>query len=166
MSAMRLALQKTGMVSSVGLSAPAACAAFRAKLTNPTETRFKGPDGAWLMAHQVALDAPWRGLAKLAHMAAMAIEEALEDVAPAQWPGIALILCVAEPQRPGRLDGLDDQLFLDIQALVGATFSQQSRIVAHGRVGPAVALHHARADRKSTRLNSSHSSVSRMPSSA
>ena len=44
-------------------------------------------------------------------------------------------------------------------------------VVGGGAVGTSIAYHLARAgwddvDRKSTRLNSSHSSVSRMPSSA
>ena len=145
MNPVRLAFINTGLVAPVGLSAPAACAAFRAKLTNPSETRFKGSDGEWLMAHQVALEQPWRGIAKLARMAAMAIEEALEGIPPVEWTRIPLVLCVAEPQRPGRIDGLEDQLFLDIQELLGASFSPHSRIVAHGRVGPAVAMHHARS---------------------
>ena len=53
-----LAIGRTGLVTSVGLSAPAACAAIRAKLTNPSETRFIDSHGEWIMAHQVPLDAP------------------------------------------------------------------------------------------------------------
>ena len=40
MSAMPVVILKTGLVTSVGLSAPATCAALRAKLSNPTETHF------------------------------------------------------------------------------------------------------------------------------
>ena len=145
MKARPIAILKTGLVTSVGLTAPATCAALRAKLTNPSETRFIDSSGEWIIAHQVTLDKPWRGLTKLAKMAAMAIEVALAGIARKEWARIPLLLCVAEPDRPGRLDGLDDQLFLDIQTELDAQFSPQSAIVAHGRVGVAVAMAQARA---------------------
>jgi 3-oxoacyl-[acyl-carrier-protein] synthase I len=145
MSASPMAILKTGLVTSVGLSAPATCAALRAKLSNPSETRFIDSGGEWIMAHQVTLDQPWRGLSKLAKMAALAIEEALEGVAKSEWDRIPLLLCVAEADRPGRLGGLDDQLFENIRAELGVQFAPQSAIVAHGRVGVAVALAQARA---------------------
>jgi 3-oxoacyl-[acyl-carrier-protein] synthase I len=135
-----LAIQRTGLVTSVGLTAPAACAAIRAKITNPSETRFIDSNGEWIMAHEVPLEQPWRGLSKLARMAAMAIEECLEDIPQDAWRQIPLLLCVAEHDRPSRLAGLDDQLFIDIQQLLGANFSPDSSIVAHGRASMAVAL--------------------------
>jgi 3-oxoacyl-[acyl-carrier-protein] synthase-1 len=55
-----------------------------------------------------------------------------------------LLLCVAERERPGRLEGLDDRLLLGVQELLGARFSSDSVIVAHGRVGALVALALAR----------------------
>lgn len=139
-----LAVLGTGLVTSVGLSAPASCAAFRAKLTNPTETRYVDADGQWIMAHQVKLQQPWRGLDKLAQMASLAIDEALAGVPREEWPRIPLLLCVAEPDRPGRTDGLDDRLYAGIEAALGTRFAPTSAIVAHGRVGAAVALAQAR----------------------
>jgi 3-oxoacyl-[acyl-carrier-protein] synthase-1 len=144
MSSPAIAIQGIGLVTSVGLSAPAACAAIRAKLTNPSETRFIDSAGEWIMAHQVQLEEPWRGLTKLVRMAEMAIEECLGDVPRNQWSGIPLLLCVAERERPGRLEGLDDRLFLDLQQALDIRFSTDSAIVAHGRVGTAVALMQAR----------------------
>ncbi len=145
MSSKPIAIRSIGLVTSVGLSAAASCAAFRAKLTNPSETRFIDSSGEWIMAHQVPLERPLRGLAKLAQMAALAIEEALESVPKSEWTGLPLILCVAEAERPGRLRDLDEQLFGQIQVKLGANFAGQSAIVAHGRVGIAVALAQARA---------------------
>jgi 3-oxoacyl-[acyl-carrier-protein] synthase I len=136
---------KGGLVTAVGASALASCAAFRAKLNNPSETRFKSSDGNWIMAHQAEFDKPQRGLAKLVSMAAMAIEEAVDGISRSEWPHIPLLLCVAELQRPGRLHGLDDQLLLDIQARLGGQFAQHSAIVTEGRVGVATALNQARA---------------------
>src|SRR5882762_1435816 len=138
MSGQALVVRGTGLVTSVGLSAPAACAAIRAKLTNPTETRFIGRAGERIMSHAVPLDQTLRGLAKLAHMAAMAAEECLADVPRDTWERIPILLCVAELNRPGRLDGLDDQLVIEVCARLGvARFSADSGVVAQGRVGVA-----------------------------
>lgn len=144
MSAQPIAIKSTGLVTSVGLSAPATCAAIRAKISNPTETRFIDSGGEWIMAHQVPLEKPWRGRTKLAKMAAMAIAECLDGTPREEWASIPLLLCVAERERPGRLEGLDDQLFLDIQQELDARFAPESAIVAHGRVSVAIALAQAR----------------------
>jgi 3-oxoacyl-[acyl-carrier-protein] synthase I len=144
MSAHHIAILNTGLVTSVGLTAAASCAAFRAKITNPTETRFINSGGDWIMAHEVELEQPWRGLSKLAKMAAMAIEEAWHDVPKKERGSLPLLLCVAEAERPGRMVGLDDQLFLQIQKELGVTFAPESVVVAQGRVGVAVALAQAR----------------------
>jgi 3-oxoacyl-[acyl-carrier-protein] synthase I len=133
-------IKNTGLVTSVGLSAPASCAAIRAKISNPTETRFMGSDGEWIMAHQVPLEQPWRGITKLAKMAAMAIVECLDAIPREIWPTIPLLLCVAERERPGRLDGLDGQLFLDIEQELGLQFAVGSAIIPQGRVSAAIAL--------------------------
>lgn len=135
-----LRIERTGVVCPVGLSAPAACAAIRAKATNPVETAFFDPLGKRFMGHAVALEQPWRGVTKLARMAAMAIDEALDGVPPEQHAEIPLLLCVAEHERPGRLDGLDDLLFPAIEALLGTAFSSRSSIVPQGRVAVPVAM--------------------------
>lgn len=139
-----IAIKNVGLVTSVGLTAPASCAAIRAKISNPSETPFMGSDGEWIMGHQVQLEKPWRGLVKLARMAAMAIAECLGAVPRDKWPEIPLLLCVAEHERPGRLEGLDERLLLEIQQLLGTTFSVESDLVPHGRAGAVIALMRAR----------------------
>ncbi|HXF46507.1 MAG TPA: hypothetical protein VNK91_10355, partial [Burkholderiaceae bacterium] len=49
-----------------------------------------------------------------------------------------------ERERPGRFDGLDDRLFIDIAAALHVRFAPTSRVIAQGRVSVAVALAHAR----------------------
>ena len=139
-----IAILGIGLVTSLGLTAAACCCAFRAKITNPFETSFIDSSGAWIMAHQVNLDRPWSGLTKLAKMAALAIEEALQNLNENQWHRLPLLLCVAEAERPGRLAGLDDQLLTQIQNELGVSFAPASAVVAQGRVGVAVALAQAR----------------------
>lgn len=145
MSSHHIAIQKAGLVTSVGLTAPQSCAAFRAKISNPTETGFMDSGGELIMAHQVPLARPWSGLMKLTKMAAMVIEEALSGVEKRSWRDVPLLLCVAETDRPGRMEGLEDQLFLQIQNELDVTFGPDSAVVIQGRVGVAVALVQARA---------------------
>src|SRR5262245_56682512 len=144
MPAPPIAIRSVGLVTSVGLSAPAACAAIRCKISNPSETRFIDSAGKWIMAHSVQLEKPWRGLTKLAKMAALAIDECLADVAPERYAELPLLLCVAERERPGRLDGLDDRLLNDIQGELNTHFAATSAVISQGRVSVAVALAHAR----------------------
>lgn len=145
MSAQPLAIVSTGLVTAVGLNAPSACAAIRAKVTNPLETRFMDSGGEWIMGCSVQLDRPWRGGKKLATMGAMAIAECLADVPKSDWASIPLWLCVAEKSRPGRAEGLDDQLFLDIGQELDARFSATaSAIVPQGRASVVTALYQAR----------------------
>jgi 3-oxoacyl-[acyl-carrier-protein] synthase-1 len=139
-----LAVQAVGLITSVGLDAETSCAAFRAKLTNPTPTRFMSEAGEWIMAHQVPLAAAWRGRARLVHMAALAVEDALRALPRAKWSNLPLLLCVAEAERPGRLSGLDGSLLPMIEALLNVRFAPHSGVIAQGRVGVAVALAQAR----------------------
>lgn len=146
-----LSIQRTGLVTSVGLTAEESCAAFRARIANPSDTRFIDAGGDWILAHQVLLEPPSRGLTKLARMAALAIAEVLQDFKPGEVSGLPLLLCVAEADRPGRTMGLDDTLLRQVQELVGARFAPESSVLAQGRVGVASALAQARqlvAERK------------------
>ena len=57
-----------------------------------------------------------------------------------------MLLCVAEEDRPGRLEGLGNPLFFEACELLGVRFHDKSRVIAHGRVGGASALHVASRD--------------------
>ena len=140
-----MAILGTGLVSSVGLSAAACGCAFRAKVTNPIETEFIDAAGAWIVAHQVHLNPPCSGLTKLSRMAALAVEDALHELDRNQWRRLPMLLCVAESDRPGRTEGLDDDLMAQVQRELAMNFAAGSAIVPHGRVGVAVALAQARA---------------------
>ncbi|KIG09606.1 3-oxoacyl-ACP synthase [Caballeronia concitans] len=134
----------TGLVTSAGWSAPATCAAIRAKISNATESPFIDCRGEWIVAHQVPFGSPWRGRTKLAYMAAMAIGECLEGVPKTEWRNTPLLMCVAEMDRPGRTRGLDDTLPARIADALEAEFSSASRVIPWGRVSVAVAMEEAR----------------------
>jgi 3-oxoacyl-[acyl-carrier-protein] synthase I len=139
-----LSVLASGMVTAVGLNAPSTCAAIRCAIDNFSETRFMDNGGEWIIGSQVPLEQPWRGLPKLVHMAVPAIRECLACVGDVKPEMIALLLCVAEKERPGRLAGLDDQLFHDIEAELGVHFHPRSGVIARGRVAGALALAEAR----------------------
>lgn len=144
MRASALAVLGTGLVTSVGLDAGSTCAALRAKLTNPSDTQFIDSAGRWIAGHQVRLERGYRGIDKLAAMAAMAITQALEQHPREVWPDLPVLLCVAESTRPGRTADLDTRLLGAIQDLLGTRFSAASAVVPQGRVSVAVALARAR----------------------
>lgn len=133
------------MVTGVGLTESSSCAAIRCAMDNFIETRFMDKGGEWIIGSQVPLEQPWRGLARLAHMAGSAIGECLSNAGLSSGDGIPLLLCVAEQDRPGRLGGLDEDLFGRIEAEMGTRFHPQSALFCYGRVSGALAMLSARA---------------------
>ena len=145
MSGQPIAALKVGLVSSVGLSAAASCAAIRAAVTNHTPTRFINQAGEWILAGQVPLDPPWRGRKKLVTMLRMAVEECLEGVERFEAASVPLLLCLAEASRQGRLDGLDEYLFGELQRELSLEFhATLSGVIPSGRVSVVRALSRAR----------------------
>src|SRR6185312_8092551 len=132
-----------GMVTAVGLDAPSSCAAMRAKLDGFQETRFVGPGGDRLVGAPVPLPRNWVGEKRMAHLAAGAVTEAFEKVPEARGQA-ALILCLAEEERPGRPVKDPSALLRQIAKIVEVELHSHSRIVAHGRPSGHVALQYAR----------------------
>ncbi|MEO1881493.1 MAG: hypothetical protein ABGX37_07270 [Methylococcales bacterium] len=144
MSGFPLAITGVGMVSGVGLSAPASCAAIRCAIDNFQETRFMDNGGEWIMGCEVPLEEPWRGKAKLIKMAAAAIRECLEGNQKIKPEATPMLLCLSEHERKGRVIDDDNQFFLDLQDELELEFHEKSRVIAKGHVAVAVALKHAR----------------------
>jgi 3-oxoacyl-[acyl-carrier-protein] synthase I len=139
-----LAITASGMVTGVGLTASASCAAIRCAIDNFAETLFMDRGGEWIIGSQVPLHPPWRGLQKLVQMAVPAIRECLSHSGTVGAASIPLLLCVAERERPGRIEGLEHDLFRAILTELSTDFHPRSAIVPLGRIGGAVALNHAR----------------------
>ncbi|AMS12831.1 3-oxoacyl-ACP synthase [Pseudomonas chlororaphis] len=134
----------SGMVSAVGLSAPASCAAIRCAIDNFQETRFIDQAGEWLIGAPVILPEPSSGYAQLVGMASMAIAECLSGLSDEDVHDIPLLLGVAESDRPGRLERLDESLLQAIEERLGQRFHERSCVIPRGRVSAAVALINAR----------------------
>jgi len=144
MTAPPIAILGAGMMTGVGLTAPAACAAIRCAIDNFRETRFIDRGGEWILGSEVPLERPWRGQAKLAKLLAGALKECLDLAPDVASTDIPLLLCVAEQDRPGRLDGLSNSLYDAMTAELKVSFHRDSQMLGEGRIGAAIALHRAR----------------------
>ncbi|NOQ63957.1 MAG: hypothetical protein GQ582_05545 [Methyloprofundus sp.] len=144
MSEQAIAITSVGMVTGVGLNAPASCAAIRSAIDNVQETRFMDNEGEWLMASEVPLAEPLRGRSKLIKIAALAVAECLADNSGVDSSEIPMFLCLSEQDRAGRVIDDNNQFFLDLQTELELEFHEESRVIAMGHVATAIALKHAR----------------------
>lgn len=140
-----VAVLASGLVTGVGFTSAATCAAVRAAVSNFAETRFYERGGRWLLGCTVPLDPPYRGRARLRSLLAPAVRECLAAAGPVASRRIPLLLCVAEPGRPGRATGLDDRLLSELQADLATDFHPLSAVLAEGRIGGARAAARAAA---------------------
>ncbi len=143
MSVQQLAVLRTGLVTAVGLTAPATCAAIRAKVTNPVQTRFLDRGAEWITGYPVPFADPERGGGKLARMAVAAAAQCLVDIPKRDWAAIPLLLCVAERSRPGRDDALEARLRRELEQQLDVRFASVA-IIAKGRTSIGTALLEAR----------------------
>jgi 3-oxoacyl-[acyl-carrier-protein] synthase-1 len=139
-----VAILASGMVTGVGLNAASSCAAIRCAITNFAETRFMDKGGEWIIGSEVPLPQPWRGRAKLLRLVVPAIIECLSSVPSLNPESIPLLLCVAESERLGRLAGLDQSFFDEVETDLGMRFHRESAIIPQGKVAGVTAIQLAR----------------------
>lgn len=144
MKAAPLGILSSGMMTAVGSTAAASCAAIRAGIDNFTETRFIDQSGEWILGSAVPLDQPLRDREALLQLLVGAIRDCLENASDAQLAEIPVLLCTAEPDRPGVMDGDAGRLFREAQDELGVHFHESSGIISKGRVGGVRALADAR----------------------
>ncbi|CAI2934710.1 beta-ketoacyl synthase N-terminal-like domain-containing protein [Aminobacter niigataensis] len=135
-----LAILACGMVTAVGLDAPSACAAMRARLDGFQETRFQsGPDEP-VVGAPVPITHEMLGERRMAYMAAAAIRECLDALPEARAAATHLILCVAEADRPGSPVGDNARLAQRIGALLARPANGPTRVISEGRPSGHAAL--------------------------
>jgi 3-oxoacyl-[acyl-carrier-protein] synthase-1 len=136
-----LAIKASGMVTAVGLNAPASLAAMRAGIRNLNETNLWDKySGTFLAAGKVPLPHWWVGLGKLADLLAPAILECFEAAKPIPARNIPVLLGVAPPDRPFRFPGLDTQIFSEIEYRLGFRLHPASRVIPRDHISVVVAL--------------------------
>lgn len=143
MTAQSLAIIKSGMMSAVGLSASATCAAIRCGIDNVQETGFMDTDGEWIMGCSVPLEKPWRGRSKILHLLEPSVRECLSGLEYPKTSHIPLLLCLAEKDRIGRFNQMDESLIHAIKEKLRMTFHPDSGILFNGCVGGVQAVNDA-----------------------
>ena len=133
-----------GMTTAIGLTAPAACAAFRARFDNFAETRFISRDGDWVLGAEVPLEEGWRGVPRFAKLLAGPVRECL-DAGDGTGANVPILLCLSEETRAGRASGLEQLLLLQLKDELDHDLHPDSRAYAFGQVGGVVALRDAKA---------------------
>ena len=139
-----LNILSAGMVTAVGLDRASSCAAMRGAVDGFRETRFIGAAGEWLIGAPVPLPRGWIGEKRLAHLAAGAIVDALDG----HWPDLGrllLVLCLAEPDRPGRPVRDVEAFAARVRKFSGLADTTRTLVAEHGRPSGFVALDRARA---------------------
>lgn len=133
-----LSVRSVGMVCSVGLDAPSACAAIRARVSRIEELHFHDRTG------KPILGAPAReatiglqGAARLAPMLARAIRECSGN-AP-----VPLLLAVDDLRRPDLGEDRPARLVEEVQRLMGLKFPPPVDVFHEGRTGFFRALQRA-----------------------
>lgn len=141
-----LGVRSVGMVSSVGLSAPASCAAIRARISRLEEIPFHA-GGQPVIAAPAREVAPSRaGSSRLAPLAAAAIKECILNAgilpAPKELPPILLALDSSD--RPDYPEDFPSQLLKELEQELGKPLSKQSAAFPGGTLGFFRALEEAR----------------------
>ena len=138
-----LLVRSCGMTTAVGFTATSSCAAIRSGISGFKETRFSGLGGDPIVGAEVPLAKPLRGLARLTEIVAGPILECIDSNTSVDINNVPLLLGVAEKNRPGRFDNLENALIPSIEKKLGVRFHQLSHIVPRGRVAGAFTIHEA-----------------------
>ena len=134
-----MVIRQVGMCTAVGLNAPSTSAAIRVGITGFQDTSFTY-DSELLQGAEVILETPWRGREKLLRLAESVVRECTKGYQPAILQEVPLLLNLAETDRPGRLDGLDQGFLNELIERLGVNFHADSRVLNNGRVGGVRAL--------------------------
>lgn len=140
-----ISLAGTGLVTGVGLTSPASCAAIHCAIDNFQETRFLAHGGDWIIGSEVPISPPVRGSQKLVEMACLAVYECLSSVDEPNPQSVPLLLCVSETNRPGRHANIDDSLLSEIISYSDFLDPERSEIFSNGKVGGIQAIEQASA---------------------
>ena len=138
-----LSITASGLVTAVGFNAPASLAAIRAGISGAKQTGFWDREsGELINTGKVSLPHWWEGLGKLANLVAPAVHECLSAVSiPAEE--IPILLGVAAPDRPHRMEGLDDQLLDEVEYRLGLKHHHDSAVISRGQVSAVVGIQKA-----------------------
>jgi 3-oxoacyl-[acyl-carrier-protein] synthase-1 len=136
----------TGLVCSVGLGAPSACAALRAGIAAFTELPY------WDADHDPVVGATVPDLGfdrqfgpRLVAMLALALRDCLSHMPGLSLRDVPVLVALAEPGRPGHESGSGASLIARVQEQVGAKFHpRHSQVIPGGHAAGFQGLRMAR----------------------
>jgi 3-oxoacyl-[acyl-carrier-protein] synthase-1 len=142
---MRVAVTAAGMVTPVGFNYASSCAAIRAGISGIREANlWDAESGEYLTAGKVDLPHWWEGIGKLADLVAPAIHECFERAGGIKAREIPILLGVASPDRPCRLEGLDEQILDEVEFRLEVPHHPSSKVIPRGNVSGTAAIQEAR----------------------
>jgi 3-oxoacyl-[acyl-carrier-protein] synthase-1 len=137
----RLSVIASGMVTGLGFNAPASLAALRAGISAVGKTHIVDREsGERVNGAKVDLPHWWEGVGKLADLVGPAIQECLVAAEPEPSDRIPWLIGVAGTDRPGRPEGLEQELFEELGIRFGRKLHAESRVLPMDQVGCAFAL--------------------------
>ncbi len=137
-----LAITATGMVTGVGLDSDSSCAAIRSGISNFTDLDCHDQTGEVIVGCPTPLSGEIND--RLRAMAVSVIQECRQKYSDLKPDSTAIMLCLAEQSRVGRVPDKEEEFFEQVQHDLGYRFHEKSRVIAQGKVSLAVALHRAR----------------------
>ena len=140
-----LRLDHFALLTGVGLDAQSSCAAVRCAIDNFEESGFRDSGGEPVVGATVGLEKSWRGETKHLKMLQLVLSECLSKSRISSIEEVALLLCLAEPDRAGRIIQNDQAFYAALCEQLQQDFSEHSRVISQGAVSVFSALHRARA---------------------
>jgi 3-oxoacyl-[acyl-carrier-protein] synthase-1 len=130
-----------GMVTAVGFDAPASCAALRARLDGFVVSQFMFDD-ALIQAAEVPLPSAPRGSEKLLQMAALVLKECVAQLPQGMAQDTALVLCLPEQTRAGRIH-VDQELEWSLKQACDSPRLRPAKLICDGSLAGIRGLEHA-----------------------
>jgi len=139
-------ITSTGMVCPVGLNAVNACAAKRAGISAFAELPYSDNAGEPIIAGSVpGLDWTLRRESRLLKLVISALADLLNGQTDVQWNQVPLLVCLAEPGRPGGTGGLSPSIVNRLEEALSIQFHpKNSRAFPSGHTAGFDALREAR----------------------
>jgi len=141
-----LYLSTVGLACPVGLTAPSACAAIRARINRFQESRYLDSEGEPIVCSELTrLPANLPPHERVQLLLGMAVTEAAQGFDGATLARIPLLVGTREPERPGDLSELLPEFLARMQAQHGLSLgATHSRAFPQGKTGGLRALAEAR----------------------
>ena len=121
----------SGMVTAAGYNSRTTCAALRAGISGITLSHYRHfPSGEGIQLGRVDLPQWYEGLWKYTDLVVPAIQECFDAIPTVSPSTVPIIVGIASPDSPHRLDELDNAILSDIAAKMNIKLHNSSCVIA------------------------------------